>query len=162
MSAPVSFRTTLAILVALTIACGESTGPEVAPDVAPGTFVLIRVAGDPLPTVLYTNGIFATRVISDTIRLRPDGTGTISGVRETVALQPGLTGEGPVHIRTDFHFTTVGGQLEIIYDCPFGALCIKPPHLIARPQQGGLTVRWGHANSGRSPMIYEEVGAAPD
>jgi hypothetical protein len=159
MFASVSFRTSLAILVALTIACGESAGPEVAPGVVPGTFVLRRVAGDPLPTVLYNNEIFATLVVSDTIRLRPDGTGTISGVREAVPLQPGLVGDGPVHILTNFHFRRVGGQVEITYDCPPGALCIKPPHLIARPQPGGLTVRWGHADSGRSPMIYEEVGA---
>jgi hypothetical protein len=152
-----STRLVLAILVALTIACGDSAGPEAAI----GTYVLRRVDGDLLPTVLYDNGIFATRVISDTIRLRPDGTGTISGVRETVPLQPGLPGDGPLHILTNFHFVTVAGRLEITYDCPPGALCIRPPHLIALPQPGGLTVRWGHAGSGRAPMIYQEVAAAP-
>ena len=160
MSASISFQTNLTILVALSVACGESAGP-VAPDVVPGTFVLRLVDGDPLPTVLYSNGIFATRVISDTIRLQQDGTGTIAGVRETVSLQPGVPGEGPVHIQTNFHFVRVDGRLEITYDCPPGALCIRPPHLIALPQLGGLTVQWGHRDSGRSPMIYQQVAAAP-
>ena len=109
----------------------------------------------------YENGLFATRVISDTIRLRSDGTGTISGVRESMPLPPGVPGDGPVHIASNIRFKAVGDQVEIEYECPDLALCIPPPHLIASLRPDGLTAGWGPKMSGRSPLVYEQVGPTP-
>jgi len=71
----------LVIVAALTLACDESLGPG---DAA-GTYVLRQVEQDPLPTTLSANEFFAVRVISDTIRMRSDGTGTISGAARSGA-----------------------------------------------------------------------------
>ena len=157
MFASVRLLPTVAILPALTLACNESLGPRNAA----GTYVLRQVEQDPLPTTLSANEFFAVRVISDTIRMRSDGTGTISGVREAVPLQPGVPGDGPVYITSNIRFKAVGDQLEIEYECPDLALCVPPPHLIAQVLQDGLTARWGPSMSGRSPLVYEQVQAAP-
>ena len=147
----------LVIVAALTLACDESLGPG---DAA-GTYVLRQVEQDPLPTTLSANEFFAVRVISDTIRMRSDGTGTISGVREAMPLQPGVPGDGAVYITSNIRFKAVGDQLEIEYECPDLALCVPPPHLIAQVLRDGLTARWGPSMSGRSPLVYEQGQTAP-
>lgn len=76
--------------------------------VTPAIYVLRQVEQDPLPTLLVNNDIYATYVLSDTIRLRANGTGTISGVEESVPLLEGLPTEGPVHITIDFRYTISG------------------------------------------------------
>jgi hypothetical protein len=157
MSTAVRARSTLATLVALSLSCGESAGPEDAP----GTYALRRVARDPLPAILYDNEIYAVRVISDTIRLRADGTGTISGVREAVPLHEGLPHKGPMNEWIVIRYRAVGDELEIEYDCPVQSNCAPPPQLIARRSSGGLTARWGPGIFGRSPLLYTEVEAAP-
>jgi hypothetical protein len=157
VSSSTPLATAFAILSVLTLACQESLGPTDAP----GTYVLRRVERDPLPTVLYDNEIYAVRVIADTIRLRPDGTGIISGVYEAVPLHEGLPAEGPVYSTTSIRYRAVRDQLEIEYVCPDLANCLPPPHLIARRLPSGLTVRWGPSLFGRSPLLYVSIGAAP-
>jgi hypothetical protein len=147
----------LAILITLMLGCGESVGP----DDAPGSYVLRRVDGDPLPAVLYDNEIYAVRVISDTIRLRADGTGTISGIRDALPLHEGLPAEGPVHASTNIRFKALVKRIEIEYECPPNANCLPPPHLIAHLRSDGLTARWGPGMLGRSPLFYSQVQAAP-
>ena len=143
---------TLACLLAITLACGDSIGPE---DAA-GTFVLRQVQQDLLPTVMSQNEFFVIRVLADTIRLRADGTGNFSGVRESVSLQGG-SGEGPVHVASDLHYRVMGNRVEIDFDCPDLAICVPPPHLIANGVGDHLTASWGPHMSGRSPLIYEKV-----
>jgi hypothetical protein len=150
-------KSSLAILTALTLACDGTLGPV---DVT-GTYVLRQVAGDPLPTVLFDYDAFVVLVISDTIRLAPDGTGTISGVREVIPLEEGLPGEGPVHRTSNVRFKVIGDQLEIEYVCPGPMPCVPPPQVIARRVPGGLNAEFGPRPIGRSPLIYTEIQAAP-
>jgi hypothetical protein len=157
MPAQVLLPIIVTLFAGLAIGCRDSLGPKPVAD----TFALQRVAGDPLPTVLYDNGLIATRVISDTIRLQNDGTGTISGVRETAPLQPGITAEPPTHRTTDIHYQVDGGRIQITYDCPPGALCVPPPHLIADLTENGLQVRWGPRMDGRNPLLYTRVPVTP-
>jgi hypothetical protein len=112
-----------------------------------------------VPTVMAQNEFVVIWVLSDTIHLAPDGTGTISGVREFVPLQGG-TGDGPVHIETPLHYRVFGNQIQMDFDCPDLANCIAGPHLIADRLGARLTARWGPNLSGRSPLIYAEVGAS--
>jgi len=72
-----------------------------------------------------------------------------------------VSDDGPVYITSNIRFKAVGDQLEIEYECPDLALCVPPPHLIAQVLQDGLTARWGPSMSGRSPLVYEQVQAAP-
>jgi len=153
MITSVWLHSALASSIVLTLACSESSGPVEEPS----TFILRQVQQDPLPTVLAQTETFVIRVMSDTIRLAEDGTGSNGGVRESVPLQGG-SGEGPVHIANDLHYRLTGNRIEIDFDCPPGADCIPPPHLIADRQGNQLVVTWGPYLSGRSPLIYEKTG----
>src|SRR4051812_19028341 len=118
MTASVWFHSTLVSLIGVTLACSDSAGPGDTP----GIFALSQVQQDPLPAVLAENPYFVIRVFSDTIRLGQNGTGRISGVRESVPLQGG-TGEGPVHIETALHYRVIGHRIEMDFDCPPNADC---------------------------------------
>jgi hypothetical protein len=122
-----------------------------------GTYVLQRVAGDPLPTVIQSTDFVSVSVLSDTIRLRSDGTGVISGVREIIPLRPGGPADGPHSISTTFHSEATGGEIAITFDCPPAALCIRPPHLLVRAAEGGLIAHWGPSLNGRDPLVYALV-----
>jgi hypothetical protein len=152
MTASVWFNSALTSFIGLTLACSSPAGPGDAP----GIFVLTQVQQDPLPTVLSENEYFAVRVFSDTIRLREDGTGSISGVRESVPLQGGSSA-GPIHIANGLHYRVVDGRIEIEFDCPPLATCIAGPHLIADRQGDHLVATWGPHMSGRSPLSYQKV-----
>jgi hypothetical protein len=152
MTASVWLNSALASLISVTLACSDSTGPGPSPEV----FVLRQVQQDLLPTVMSQNEFFVIRVLSDTIRLRGDGTGNFSGVRESVPSQGG-SGEGPVHIGSDLHYRVIGTRVEIDFDCPDMAICVPPPHLIANSVGDQLTASWGPHMSGRSPLVYEKV-----
>jgi len=152
MTASVWFRSTIPSLLGLTLGCTDSAGPG---DTS-GIFVLTQVQQDPLPAVLAENPYFVIRVFSDTIRLGENGTGRISGVRESVPLQGG-TGEGPVHLRTALHYRMSGSQIEMDFDCPANADCIPGPHLIGNRSGDQLVATWGPHMSGRSPLSYQKV-----
>lgn len=140
-------------LVALTLSCTGDLGPAVGSS----TYVLREVAGDPLPTVLASNEFGSIIVYSDTIRLRHDGTGTISGVRAFEPLQAGIPIEEPTWGTADIRFQARWDRTEIAYVCPVNANCAPPPDLIAAQQGPHLHVIWGPSLRGRSPMIYAEV-----
>ena len=150
MAPSVPLTASAALVVALLLGC-DSTGPR---PTGGGLYVLQRVAGAPLPTVLQTTDQVDIRVLSDTLLLRSDGTGVISGVREIVPREPGGPAEGPRSIVTTFHSETGGGQIAITFDCPPNALCIQGPHMLARTADGGLTARWGPSMSGQDPLEY--------
>jgi hypothetical protein len=153
MSVSVSLRVALAMLAALTLGCEGSHGPSNFLS----TFVLREVQGDPLPTVLYANEYVEVHVISDTIRLRADGTGTISGVRASEPLQPSILPQPPTWSTAEIRFRRGIDRIEIDYVCPINANCPPPPHLIAVEGNGRLQVTWAPGMIGRSPMIYAAV-----
>jgi hypothetical protein len=153
MAIPISLPFGVAMVAALVLGC-DSTGPG---PITRGIYVLQRVAGNPLPAVLQTTDLFNIRVLSDTLLLRSDGTGVISGVREIAPREPGGPAEGPFSIVTPFHSETSRGEIAITFDCPPNALCIEGPHMLARTADGGLTARWGPGISGQAPLEYELV-----
>jgi hypothetical protein len=155
MNASVCFTPTSAILIALALACNGDLGPGT---LSSDTYVLQEVDGDPVPAVLYSNEFVEFYVVSDTIRLRPDGTGTISGVRSAMPLQPGIPGgQDPTWGTADIRFRRVLRGIEIDYVCPANADCVAPPHLFAVERGDRLEVSWAPSLLGRSPMIYREV-----
>ena len=153
MSSPLAFSIVPCVLLALTLACGDSTDPGAAA----GTYVLQRIDQDPVPAVVFADETYAHYIVSDTIRFLGANRGTISGVQEVVPLQAGLPAEGPVSIRINFRYATVGEELEFEFECPPNANCAPGPHLIARHTTGGLIARWGALSLGRSPLVYIQV-----
>ena len=158
MSRLPSHRSIPWLLVTLTSACGSSTGPSETP----GVYVLRQVADNPLPAILTENENYTTYVLADTLRLHGNGTGSVSEVLESVPVGSDLPAPGPMHIKTDFTYTTTAnGDLEITFLCPPMALCIAPPHLIARLIPKGLNARWGPHMVGRAPLLYTLISGAP-
>ena len=155
MNASVRFTPAPAILIALALACSGDLGPGT---LSSSTYVLETVDGDPVPALLYSNQFVEFYVVSDTIRLRPDGTGTISGVRSAVPLQPGIPGgQDPTWSTADIRLRRVLREIEIDYVCPANADCAPPPHLIAVERGHRLEVSPAPSLLGRSPMIYRAV-----
>lgn len=150
-----SIPASVALLAVLTLGCRESLEPEAVV----GTWSLQRVVDDPLPTVLYSTEHVVVWVTSDTIRLRADGSGTISGVRSYTPVEQGVEPQGPGWSQSDIHFRVIDGRIEIEYVCPINASCIAPPHLIARPADDGLRVDF--AIGSRVPLFYSRAAAAP-
>jgi hypothetical protein len=135
--------------VASTIGCADS----VAPQDFVGEYVLTRVAGDPLPTLIFDQPGASPSVVADTLRLRADGTGS----RMRLVLFPGIsavvgvratTGSGvdttivklTSVAATNLTFEVVGNALAITYVCPINADCAPPPHAVALRTPVGLTV----------------------
>jgi hypothetical protein len=92
-------------------------------------------------------------VLTDTVRLGPDGTGSQSGVYEWI----GVDSQGPMWGSSEIRYRRLGTYIEIDYVCPPNANCVPPPHLIGQRIAGGLRLEWAPTLSGRSPMIYRQV-----
>jgi hypothetical protein len=143
----------LSPVLAFTLGCGSSTEPK-PPTSA--TYVLQRVAGDALPTIINSTAFGRTTVYADTIRLAPDGTGSKSESIEVLPLN-GDPSDGVQLVRTPIHYRLASGRIEIDFDCPPGALCIAPPHMLGAVGPGELQVRWGPHLSGREPLEYVQA-----
>jgi hypothetical protein len=141
----------------MSLGCSHSITGPVDPT---AVFILRRIQQQALPTVMTQTEFVVVRVISDTIRLARDGTGTISGVREVIPLQNGA-GNGPEHVVINFHYQQTNNRIEIEFDCPDMATCVPGPHLIANSAGNQLTATWGASMVGRSPLIYEKVAPGP-
>jgi hypothetical protein len=153
MQTPRSYPAGVIVLAMLSFACQGS----ILPVEEPSTYVLREVEGDPLPTLLYTNEFVAVTVLSDTIRLNPDGSGTISGVTSSEPVQLLILPQPPTWVSADIRFRRVRNQLEIEYVCPSDADCAPPPHLIAIEGDRRLEVAPAPGMLGRSPRIYTAV-----
>jgi len=131
----------------LPLACGEPLRPR---DVV-GSYALQSVAGDSLPTVLYANGDVTVRVLAETLSFTPDGRGEAITVSESQATT------GPQRSETAFGFRIVEGRIEIAFDCPPGADCVAPPHIVAHHTPIGLEVQY--ALGGRVPQIFTRAAS---
>lgn len=143
-------RTITLLCAAILLACSDSLAPG---DVF-GTYVLHNVAGDALPALLYTTEFVRIRVFADTLRFTPDGRGSINTLRESEPVK----GDGPTEPfrwQTGFSYKLVEDRIEVSFDCPPNASCVKPPHLVLRGLPAGL--RADFALSARLPLFYRLV-----
>ena len=134
--------------VVLTFACGESLGPG---DIA-GTYVLQRVANDPLPAVLYAVNGRSVRVIAETLQFTPDLRGRLSTNREIES--PGAAVE-PAGWATAFTFRLISDRIEVAFPCPPNANCLPPPHLVLRQTADGVLADF--AMGARTPLVYARL-----
>ena len=138
------------LCTATSLACSDSLSPG---DVL-GTYVLRSVAGDALPTLLYTTEFVKIRVFADTLRFTLDGRGSINTLRES---EP-VNGDGPTEPfrwQTGFSYQLVDDRIEVAFDCPPNASCVEPPHLVLRDMSAGL--RADFALGARLPLFYRLV-----
>ena len=147
-----SARRAAAIVLLLPIVgCDSPLSPT---DLA-GTYVLQRIAANPLPAELYRNEDVAVRVIADTIRLRADGTASTAGATELEWLRDGAASREQSSSESAAHFRIVDGRIEITWICPINANCAEGPHLIARRDGDGLRVE--HVLGANGPLFYTRI-----
>jgi hypothetical protein len=146
-----SARGLAASLVFATLACHDSLAPR---DVA-GTYVLQSVAMEPLPAEIYRNDYVTVRVMADTLRLRPDGTGTMSGSHVAEPRQEGMAPAAPTWWSGQVRFRIVDDDVEVTMICPPNANCAPGPHLTARRLDSGLRVHYAFGE--RVPRVYARV-----
>ena len=127
----------LGTVAAVMLGCRDSLGPR---DVA-GTYVLERVAFEPVPAVIFRDAQGTVRVVADTLRLRLNGGGSFVFIHVIEPADGGAASQTPTRIEIDFTYDVVGSTIEISYYCPPNALCIAGPHAIARRSTSGLVVQ---------------------
>src|SRR5436853_6551511 len=121
----------LAILALVFVAgCdGDGTRPDLS--IAPDSYVLVRVAGNPMPATIVIGDYTSIEIVGDTLTFGADGRGTeIFVSRPTYPNQP--PGD-PVREERAFQYTNEGNVIEIEFPCPDlaagnTASCIAPPH----------------------------------
>jgi hypothetical protein len=117
------------VLLVAGMACDDPLSPE---DVA-GSYVLSSVRGDSPPAVLWENDDMRMRLLTATLRLNADGTGTEIWVYEfTNAL-----GTRAESWEERFQFEVHDRRLEGFYICPPSSLCLG----VVRPIRGVFTLR---------------------
>lgn len=141
----------LSLLAALS--CGQPT----APLNTGGTYALVRVAGDALPAQTLDNGYVRIASIADTLRFRPDGTGTSVSVERVQQLPDAA----PTVVRFEgtFRYSLDGTRVEIAFVCGPLANCVAPPHMVGRSTANGI--RFTFVLTSRVPQDYDRVEAAP-
>ena len=153
MTAPPSKLLLSLVCATLALGCGEPLSPT---DVA-GTYALQRVAGDPLPTVLFGTDNWRIHVFAETLRFTSDRRGTIVTVRELESLV-GWPSLGPMRGDNGLGFRIIDGRIEVAFDCPPSGNCTPPPDLVMRRTAGGL--RADSAAEARTPLLYARVPSA--
>ena len=147
-------RTITLVCAAIPLACSDSLAPG---DVV-GAYVLSSVAGDALPTLLYTTEFVKIRVVADTLRFSRDGRGSISTSRESEPVK----GDGPTEPfrwQAGFSYKRVDDRIDVAFDCPPNANCVAPPHIVLRGVATGL--RADFALGARLPLFYRLVDRGP-
>ena len=148
----------LAVLAAAVLIMGCSD-PLRSAEVA-GTYVLRTIDGDSLPATQGSSGPltdYTIVVVADTLRLAPDGSGTLITIEDVV--HEGSGGEVErVRLDATLHFSTTDDRVEITFLCPPNALmnCAPGPHMTARPASGGLSVTRPHGKS-LDQLVYAHV-----
>lgn len=139
--------------VCLPLACSDLF----APGQLAGTYVLQSVAGQPLPALLYSNGIDAAgTVYADTLRLAPGGHATLTEVLTSI---PGPSG---FHTSVDtltYTLTFDIVALQIVFSCPPSADCAPPPRIVGHATPDGLEI--DTFDYQRVPQVFTRVSAVP-
>jgi hypothetical protein len=138
------------------ILLGASCRDPLTPGHVAGSYVLRQVGGDALPAVLSENGFFRLVVLADTLRLRPDGTGTVTGLRDEQPLGAGITAAGPKLVTMALMYHVVHDRIEMSFVCPPYALCVRElPQYVATTTLGGVLV--DSAPGFRVPLVYQRI-----
>jgi hypothetical protein len=141
-------RLLIAVLVASAFAgCRE---PTTARGHYEGQYALESIAGEPLPAVAVESANETTRILSETIVLRSDGTGTI-----TTSRQIERTGSSPLleTVEETLLFWIVDDHIELAPLCPGLCSAFYRPPWIARLANGTLRIERHYFY--RVPLTYQ-------
>ena len=147
----------LGFALAMSLSCREPTGPTSVT----GIYALSLVAGAPLPAEVMATESMRFVALADTLRLRPEGTGTETTIQATEYRQTGAPPTAPWRSDRDLHYRLIGSRVEITFDCPSNAFCVLSagPHLIGDLSASGLRVTY--AGGQPVPQDYVTVASTP-
>jgi hypothetical protein len=150
----VRHRIVLLTLVVLAVGC---SGTNTAPETSEGTFVLRKVAGEPLPASVRTDQ-FGGEYLADTLRFTPLSLALFAeptAERRIVERQPaGATVE-----RVEFvSYDREGSHFQFRYPCAPDPTADCMVGFSTGTLSGDTLVVIAHPNSGlRSPLVYERI-----
>ena len=148
-------------VLALAIVAGcddDGTRPNLS--YAPDQYVLVRVAGQPMPATIVAGDYTSVEIVGDTMTFGPDGRGTEVFVsRPTYPDQPP---GAPVREERIFQYRKVGNVIEIEFPCPDlaagnTASCIAPPHYRGSVINS-IQINFDQALSYPTPMLFQRLG----
>lgn len=107
-------------VVALTMACHESTAP---PRMVSGLYVLESVNGQPVPAIVAAGQADTNFVLSATVSLDPAGN-AVTAEHWRYVHQPNQTEEGTLILRQEYRITDHSITVGSFKPCPANAICI--------------------------------------
>jgi hypothetical protein len=128
--------------------------------VAPDSYVLVRVAGQPMPATIVVGDYTNIEIVGDTLSFGADGRGTeIFVSRPTYPDQP--PGD-PVREERAFQYRKVGNVIEIDFPCPDlaagnTASCIAPPHYRGSVVNS-IQINFDLALNYPTPLLFQRLG----
>ena len=134
------------ILSAGSIGCDASTASPVPPG---DEYVLRSIADMPVPAPWAPNTALDTRMMSATLTLRPDGTGSWHAVVEE------SVGGTTYQQDSEFTYGLTGTAISVSFTCPDLASCIAGPHLTGRVTATGIIFTTSLTT--RAPLVFDVV-----
>jgi hypothetical protein len=107
-------------VVALTMACHESTAP---PRMVSGVYLLESVNGQPVPAIVVAGQADTNFVLSATVTLDPAGN-AVTAEHWRYVYQPNQTEEGTLTLRLEYRITDHSITIGSFQPCPANAMCI--------------------------------------
>jgi hypothetical protein len=150
-------RAGAAVAAALLMLVG-STGCEsfLAYTADQGTYVLESVGGRPLPALVLENEWSRVAILSDTVRLQSDGTGTkVYAVDVEYLKEPNRDGKTLIERRISYQLK--GEAIEVPNICGPAELCTPPPHWTGR-----ITADELRLDGAPGPYVYQRVDQQDD
>lgn len=145
-------RAGTAVAASLTMLFG-STGCEsfLVSSLNERTYVLESVGGKPLPALVFESESVRAQILTDTVRLQPDGTGTKVYALDVEYLKaPHRDGSTLIDRRISYQLK--GDAIEITNICGPAELCAPPPHWTGRITSDTLRL-----NGEPGPYVYRRV-----
>jgi hypothetical protein len=88
-------------------------------------------------------------MISDTLELRDDGTGTM----RTTTVEPGTTKESRENI--ELTFMRSGNGIRMVMQCPIAAVCMRPPHFVGIVSEDGIV--FTESVVSHAPLVFDRI-----
>jgi hypothetical protein len=149
----------LAAVLSIAFLSGCDDDEVTSPSLIPDSYVLVRVAGQPMPATIIIGNYTSLEVVADTMRFGADGYGTEVFVsRPTYPSEP--PGE-PMREERTFQYRVRGNVIEIEFPCPdlaggFTASCIAPPHY--RGAMNSIQINFDVALNYPTPFLFQRLG----
>lgn len=142
------------------VGCDDDDGTTPTLFFAPDSYVLVRVAGQPMPATIVAGDYTDIEIVGDTMSFGADGRGTEIVV--TRPTHPGQPPGDPVREERAFQYRKVGNIIEIEFPCPDlaagnTASCIAPPHYRGAVINS-IQINFDLALSYPTPMLFQRLG----